>query len=139
MIYWNGSVNSEGTVVYKSQSTNLLIFSVSKIRKQKYGYIAGLLIEYMAKMLKQGVTAVAIVLAAAIALLGLCVAIVGFPTSYIRENDIKEETIVPRSLYCRALLCICGGYDYWRALVRETADCLVWSRIPLCYQCVICV
>jgi hypothetical protein len=64
----------------------------------------------MAKILKQGATAVAIVLAAAVALLGLYVAIVGIPSSYIRESDAKEEMIMIQ-YHCWSLLRIGGGYD----------------------------
>ncbi len=94
----------------------------------------------MAKTLKQGAAASAIVLSTAIALLGLYAAVIGIPTSYIEEtitpgrrNDY-DKTGVPVPLYWGSFLRIGGCYDHWRALVRETEDRLVRSCVPLCDQ-----
>ena len=77
----------------------------------------------MAKILKQGATASAIVLSAAIALLGLYVAIIGIPTSYIMETITQEgETITTKPVfqyhyiaglfYALAAVMIIGGLLY---------------------------
>lgn len=69
----------------------------------------------MAKILKRGATAVTILLAAAVALLGLYAAIVGIPSSYISVSDGKEETIMFQYhyfaglFYALAALMIVGG------------------------------
>lgn len=52
----------------------------------------------MAKILKRGATAAAIVLAAAVALLGLYVAVVGNPTRYIEQIVTQEGTITTDSM-----------------------------------------
>jgi len=57
----------------------------------------------MAKILEQVATAVAIVLAAAVAFLGLYAAIVGIPSSYISVSDAKEETIMFQYHYIAGL------------------------------------
>ncbi|VVB94102.1 Uncharacterised protein [uncultured archaeon] len=77
----------------------------------------------MAKILKQRATASAIVLSAAIALLGLYAAVIGIPTSYIEETITQEgETITTKPVfqyhyigglfYALAAVMIIGGLLY---------------------------
>lgn len=82
----------------------------------------------MAKILKQGATAVAIVLAAVVALLGLYAAIVGNPTKIIEQTVIEEgKTITTESMikyhyfagffYAFAAVMIIGGLFYQKMLI----------------------
>lgn len=80
---------------------------------------------HMAKILKQGATAFAIMLSAAIALIGLYVAIIDIPTSYLVQTITHEgETITTRPVfqyhyiaglfYALAAIMIFGGLLYWK-------------------------
>jgi len=70
----------------------------------------------MTEILEQVATAVAIMLASAVALLGLYGAIAGIPSSYVMVSDAKEETIMFQYHYTAglfyALAAVMIAYNY---------------------------